>query len=424
MAEALTILTGLNLRPVMLLLLLSLISVILTGRFVSRIWNPMGGTLILLSGWFLLCIPTSVHKGGSVNHLLSTWVSTLLLCLCALAYAENSKMLRSMLHAIVAGTLVLMFAQGWTDALTSGGMGNPNLFGQHLLYALPLLFLVVFRHSVLSIPGLLAFSVGILLVGKVAFTGSRSALIAMCVTAAVTFLRLPISRKLIVLIVSTLLLPVGITLIPQKALQRYSTILNSDNSGNALTEEELSAIASAEARKHHLDQSIELTFSNPLFGVGPGMFQVASADLSKMYNERALWKETHNSYTQISSETGLPGLAFYLLIIALTAKSLWRTFKNGRHTPVDSELGELSLIAGTLLLSLLSMMITGMFSSSAYMTYFPLLGCLAYGAARLSAASLAQKADNTQPTSAKPLTPFVARPLRRPLSQARPEFRA
>ena len=41
------------------------------------------------------------------------------------------------------------------------------------------------------------------------------------------------------------------------------------------------------------------------------MFAVASSDLAKAEGDPALWQQTHNTYTQVSSETGLPGLVIY-----------------------------------------------------------------------------------------------------------------
>ena len=424
MAETLANLTGANMRPAMILLLISLISAIVTDRFVRRICNPMGATLILLTGWFLICVLTSFHKGGSVNHLLSYWVSTFLLSLCAMAYAEDSKTLRRMLYAIVAGTLVVVFARDRDTVFSISALANPNLFGQHLLYILPFVALSVFRHGVFGARKILASLLVIVLMAKVVFTGSRSSLIAMCVGGTVTFLFLPLSRKMVFVALSIPLVLVVIAMVPQQALYRYSTIFSQEHQDRILTDEEVSAIESAAARLHHLEQSIQLTYSYPVFGVGPGMFPLASAEASQRNNQRAFWKETHNSYTQISSETGIPGLTLYLLMIVLTAISLWKTLRAGSWAKPVYETSELGLIAGALACSLLSMIITGVFSSSAYLTYFPLLGCFAFGAARLSAASLTQQAQPPRAVPAKQLPRFFANPLNRPLPQARPAFRA
>ena len=76
-----------------------------------------------------------------------------------------------------------------------------------------------------------------------------------------------------------------------------------------------SAYGSAQQREQLFWRSVEVTKEHPLFGVGPGNFQVISGD----------WHVTHNSFTQMSSEGGVPALIFYLLI-------LWTGFKNLRKT--------------------------------------------------------------------------------------------
>jgi len=56
------------------------------------------------------------------------------------------------------------------------------------------------------------------------------------------------------------------------------------------------ASLSAQQRKELLFKSLKVTVRHPLFGVGPGNFEVVSG----------AWDVTHNSYTQISAEGGIP----------------------------------------------------------------------------------------------------------------------
>ena len=60
---------------------------------------------------------------------------------------------------------------------------------------------------------------------------------------------------------------------------------------------------------------------HPIFGVGPGIFTVGEADLAKSEGQAAQWHVSHNSYTQVSSEMGIPGLLLYLA-------ALWGTLSN------------------------------------------------------------------------------------------------
>jgi O-antigen ligase len=73
---------------------------------------------------------------------------------------------------------------------------------------------------------------------------------------------------------------------------------------------------SAQARKELLIKSAKLTLQHPLFGLGPGQFMEASGS----------WHVTHNSYTQLSSEGGIPSLVLFLLLLRLTLKE-FRTVK-------------------------------------------------------------------------------------------------
>jgi len=59
-------------------------------------------------------------------------------------------------------------------------------------------------------------------------------------------------------------------------------------------------------------RSIQLTFEHPILGVGPGEFMDAEAEEAAVAGKKAMWHFTHNSYTELSSETGLPGLGLSL----------------------------------------------------------------------------------------------------------------
>src|SRR5208282_4132573 len=120
------------------------------------------------------------------------------------------------------------------------------------------------------------------------------------------------------------------------------------------TLESQSASASQVQRKALLIKSLVVTAQHPLFGVGAGNFQVVSG----------MWHETHNSYTQMSSEAGLPALILYLMI-------LWRAFANvGQATQRASAGKEELLWARALRASLLGFVVGSAFGSVAYL-FFP-----------------------------------------------------
>jgi O-antigen ligase len=88
---------------------------------------------------------------------------------------------------------------------------------------------------------------------------------------------------------------------------------------------------SSDIRQYELKRSIIETFTHPLFGVGPGQFP--SFEGRSVKGGQGGWLETHNSFTQISSECGLPAIGLYVSALVSTFVLLSRIRKNaaGRY---------------------------------------------------------------------------------------------
>jgi O-antigen ligase len=254
--------------------------------------------------------------------------------------------------------------------LLFGTLANPNLLGLHLLFGLPFCLLPVFRHGLWSFRGALAGSLALLTVLTTIRTGSRQALISMLGMVLFGFWHASLTGKLKLVVATALMAVVGVAITPQGALERYATLVSSEASASAIAD---SAVESTASRMYHFRQSLELTVRNPLFGVGPGEFMVAAADLSKDVGERAAWMQTHNSLTQISSEGGIPALLFYSLFIFFCIKPLASLYRSTRNSP---QFRDLAHVAFCLLLAYTSTIINSLFVSIAYQVYFPALGAL------------------------------------------------
>jgi O-antigen ligase len=85
------------------------------------------------------------------------------------------------------------------------------------------------------------------------------------------------------------------------------------------------AAESRSARTELLKASISITFAHPLLGVGPGEFEDYQGGMAASAGQRGMWHETHNGYTQVSSECGIPAIGFYLAGMFLTFRSLRRS---------------------------------------------------------------------------------------------------
>jgi O-antigen ligase len=102
--------------------------------------------------------------------------------------------------------------------------------------------------------------------------------------------------------------------------------------------------ASTSARIELLKDSLRLTLRNPILGVGPGMFMVAQNTMSvEEGHPMGSWHGTHNTYTQFSSEGGLPAMALFVFILYRCVKGIRRADILNRQTPSDRQ-GEVRTI--------------------------------------------------------------------------------
>jgi O-antigen ligase len=162
-------------------------------------------------------------------------------------------------------------------------------------------------------------------------------------------------------------------LVSPESLERYMSLFGQISSDTATSRQVEFAEGSAEARQRLLQESLIAILQNPVFGTGPGMFQVYLADKTKAEGERAHWAQTHNSFTQMASEAGIPAGILYVLV-------LFRAFKNGRTvwkaaSKIDRH-KQLAASGEALVTAVISFVAAASFGNYAYMMYVPMLaGC-------------------------------------------------
>jgi hypothetical protein len=93
------------------------------------------------------------------------------------------------------------------------------------------------------------------------------------------------------------------------------------------------------------------------------VFQSAAADLEWEVGKRALWLETHNAYTQVSSEMGFPGAIFFCGGVLASILGLLRVRSRARSNPAFAPIQKTT---EALLLGFLAFALTSVFSSVAY----------------------------------------------------------
>ena len=127
-----------------------------------------------------------------------------------------------------------------------------------------------------------------------------------------------------------------------------------------------------------LIESLEVTGEHPLLGIGPGNFPIISGS----------WRVTHNAYTQMSAEGGIPAFLLYVLI-------LWRAIANVRAVRNYRSAGkEARLFSMALEASLFAYLVGSFFASVAYLLFPYCLVAYSTGL-RLSVKGVRQKQDLT-----------------------------
>jgi O-antigen ligase len=123
-----------------------------------------------------------------------------------------------------------------------------------------------------------------------------------------------------------------------------------------------------------LKSSIQFTMQHPIFGVGPGEFSDYEAAFAKSESRRAAWQVTHNAYTQVSSEAGIPALLFYLAAIVMTFRTFGRVYRAARARP---QLRSMAIACFCCQLSMVGFCTATVFLSLAYTMYLPTMSGLA-----------------------------------------------
>jgi O-antigen ligase len=364
--------------------------------------------------WLVICVPFSEWRGGSFSLLAETFSKSFALFVMVAGVTTSLVRVKRLMLAIACGAVVAMglalainFKVAGRLSLPAGALANPNDLAQVLLVGLCLLPWTANSASPLVRVAMVPLALALLY--AILATGSRAALLAILLIAAAIFWHAaPLKRVVLIAAFAA----GGIALVafsPQAARDRFHTIF-SDGAEEELTAEDVMAIGSRKSRIELFKDSLILTLKKPVFGVGPGNFMSSAARRSEEAGKRAFWKESHNSYTQVSSESGLPGLFFFGGALWLALRGLAQARKRSQNDP---RLAPVHDLATRLFFALLVFAFTSAFSSVAYQFFFSLLLGLA------AAASHVFHAEIPPAPTPEPLIPRRAPPPKPPRSNAR-----
>ena len=363
------------------------IFLLITGMFVVAFRDRIGKCVLGFTLCFLAAILFGIWRRGGVQILTDQWLVGFVAFVATASLISDFRQYVLSAKTIAWGILVLTatcLALGSMDTgrlfLERGRFSNPNEMAQALLLGMPFWWALYsnFRSLAGKLLGLASLALILYVISK---TGSRGALISLLVVAGLAFFRAQAVDKMKLFVAAGVLLALGALTLPADLRTRYQTFFSLDEPEAANRDEPVadssmleSAVASTNTRKAMLIRSLVVTLKHPLLGVGPGNFEVAENEMAKEEGKRkGAWVGTHNSFTQVSSECGIPAFFFYCGIVALSLQKSIALYRRAKQSPRFKEIGTYAL---ALNYALITFVVTGLFVHAAYTALLPVLAGL------------------------------------------------
>ena len=369
---------------------------------------------VVFTVWLFVGLPFSSWRGGSAGAL-NAYVRTdfpMLFVIAGLTLTWRE--CRSMMRAIACGAVVIMLAAKLFQsdsadltgrlALSAGIISNSNDYACHLVLVLPFVIwaALVAKSKVFQLAAWGWVAYGVLLVLK---TASRGALVALVAGALYWLVRGTLRQRIALLAVGPIAVAAIIAFVPRNSLVRIVSFSAEEASASQ------EAIESTQIRRYLLEQSIVYTVQHPIFGVGMAQFSSFEGGHNQIIGTHGYWDEAHNTYTQVSSECGLPALALYIAAIVSTFVLVNRVYRRARGR---TECQDIRTAAFCIMLALVTYCTAIVFVNFAYFFYLPAMSSLA-----IAVSSAADKELN-RPSSVPVESPPGFAPRQRWAPQRKP----
>ncbi|MCA1816658.1 MAG: O-antigen ligase family protein [Acidobacteria bacterium] len=262
----------------------------------------------------LASVPLAINRGEAWD----TWVDYLkvvLMFVVMVNVMRTEKRLRWLVLLLLAASVFLSLGAisdyragrfntgGDRIAGAVGGMfGNPNDLAMHLATMIPLAFTMSLTARPLK--KIIYLAAALLMAAAIIFTFSRGGFLGLAAAALVLAWKLGRRHRAAVVVVSIVAVASFVLFMPSEYSDRLTTIVDTARD----------VTGSAGAREQILIVSLSNIVRHPLFGVGMGNFHIVSL------HEQV----SHNAYTQVGAELGVPAMLAYLLFLLAPWRRLRR----------------------------------------------------------------------------------------------------
>ncbi|HEX4278161.1 MAG TPA: O-antigen ligase family protein [Bryobacteraceae bacterium] len=361
------------------------------GAIPRTLRHPAGWFWVLFFTFMAISVPFSSWKGGSTAEVKSYAEFSLPLLFTVGGLTLTWKQVRTTCYVMGVSGLINIFTaslfakedNGRIDMMASGTIGNSNDLASHLILILPFVLFIAMdkrRNAFLrwSMIAPIVYALRVIL-----GTASRGAVIALVTMFLFVLIRASAKQRVIALVLAGLMAAAIPVLVQGNAAARLGSMI-----GESSHEE---AKESEDARRYLLKQSLIYTLQHPVFGIGVGQFATYEGTSAVAEGRVGNWHQTHNAFTQVSSECGIPALLGFILGLAAALRSLSRTYRESRRGGFT----EISNAAFCYLLAMVGYLVSIFFLANAYRFYLPAMIGLAI--AMSSAAAREMSAGNKVP---------------------------
>jgi O-antigen ligase len=369
---------------------IALIAVGLSGRLSVVLSHPIARWLLFFTVWFIPCALFGFWPGGSIFLLRDAWSRSVLLSIllagCVVTVKQCKTIYKTLGYSVGFLAIMALVLRGVDKNGRLGLLGtryeNSNDFAWTLVLGLSFFLFLIFRGERDQRTKIIAVMCSVAILLALVKTGSRGGMIAFLMMAAYGYYQSSRRMKIRLGLLIPLLLLALYFIAPSDIRVRYTTFFGSGKNYTGIDPNQLSpeerleanAAASAEARKAVLKDSLYLTMVHPLLGVGPGNFQVAQNALALARGDlKGMWAVSHNTYTQISSEMGIIGLAIYVMFLYQCFKPL-NSITSSKYPGKDWD--DLRGMAKSMRTSFVVLLTMALFDSYGYDTNIPILAGL------------------------------------------------
>ena len=269
--------------------------------------------VLFITFWALLTMPLAKSPGTVWETFNDTFNKVIVMFIVMVNTLRTPARLKGLMWLSIGVGVMLSFqavelyragefaAEGYRVSVEYGGMfGNPNDLAMHLVIVTPMAFAFGMAAKKMS-ARILYFGLTFLLIIGNMVTQSRGAFLALIAVATVLVWKLGKKQRFKVVLISLVVGILFIAVAPGDYGKRILSIFIPS----------LDPVGSSDQRKELLELSLIVTLRNP-WGIGLGNFPIVGV--------RNL--QTHNAYTQVSSELGWLAFACYLILIVSPLRKL------------------------------------------------------------------------------------------------------